>query len=198
MTNSITDIIAPYKGNYYDDYVNLLPNFPKIIVGEKKYKKIYDHVSKLEVAKMQEAAHKRDNKAHFKRHFTGILGEGALENYLQIAIIDYTISHSSNHAHADLIAHGFNVGIKTVEYGKLPLVEIGAKRPEVILIKKQNEPLFWLCGVFMPDVLRKYSDTSLILDKNIVGKTCFYALNKGIMFTTLEELKIIVGKEFIL
>ena len=147
---------------------------------------------------MEEAAHKRDNKSHFKRHFTGILGEAALENYLQIPIIDYTISHSSNHNHADLKRHGINVGIKTIEYSKFPLVEIGAKRPEVILIKKQNEPLFWLCGVFMPDDLRKYSNTSLIWDQNIVTKTCFYAIDKGIMFTTLEELKIIVGKEFIL
>lgn len=198
MTSKTLNIIPPYKGNYYDDYVHLLPNLPMVSIGEKKYTKIYQHVANLEAAKMEEEAHKRDNKSHFKRHLTGILGEGAVENYLRIPVIDYTISHSKNHKHADLRQHGLDVGIKTIEYSKLPLIEIGAKRPEIILIKKQLEPVFWICGIYHPGVLRKYSDIGLIWDDQIEGKTCFYAMDKGRQFKTLEDLKKIVGPQYIL
>jgi hypothetical protein len=198
MTNRTINIIEPYKGNYYDDYVHLLPKLPIIGVGEKKYSKIYQHVAELEEAKMKEQAHQRDNKSHFKRHLTGILGEAAMENYLRIPIIDYTISHSKNHKHADLKQHGIDVGIKTIEYSKLPLIEIGSTRPEIILIKEQTRPVFYICGVYHPGVLNKYSDEGLIWDDNIQGKTCFYAIDKGRPFKTLEDLKNIIGSKYIL
>lgn len=198
MTNKTINIIEPYKGNYYDDYVHLLPHLPIVGVGEKKYSKIYQHVAELEDAKMKEDAHKRDNKSHFKRHLTGVLGEAAMENYLRIPIIDYTISHSKYHKHADLKQHGLNVGIKTIEYGKLPLVEIGSIRPEIILIKEQTRSVFYICGVYHPAVLNKYSDQGLIWDDAIEGKTCFYALDKGRSFETIEDLIKIIGPKYMI
>lgn len=64
--------ILPYKNNY-----------KKIIVPDSKVKRIKDFVSELIEAKKKEPHHSVDNKSHFKRYYTGTLGEVLLKNILE-------------------------------------------------------------------------------------------------------------------
>lgn len=60
-----------------------------------------------------------DNRSHFKRYYTGTLGEAALEEYLGVeGIVDWTIGNSNDYHKSDLNNIGVREGIKTVEYGR--------------------------------------------------------------------------------
>jgi hypothetical protein len=173
--------VLPYKNQY-----------KKIIITEKKVKKIKDFVSELIIEKEKESHHIVDHRSHFKRFYTGTLGEAALEEYLGLEnIIDWTIGHSKEYHKPDLRNIGVKAGIKTVEYGLFPIIFKNSFSPEIIMIKVSDNHVV-LCGIATKNVLNKYQSEELIKDKflRVRGtKTGFYGFKHLKTFSTLDELR---------
>jgi uncharacterized protein YunC (DUF1805 family) len=169
-----------------------LNNFIKIEVPQEKRERIKQFVNLVIAEKRQEEHHKIDCHNEYKRFYTGTLGEAAIEELLGVELIDWGIGNSNVYNDADLRKIGINVGVKTVEYGKFPVVHIKPKRPELILLKI-NDKSVYVCGYANVRVLKTYQDIDLILSPSLKArgtKTGFYGFNKLQLITNLGVLNV--------
>lgn len=165
----------------YKEYVEpYLCNFIEVEVPQEKRERIKQFVNLVIAQKQQEEHHQNDCNNEYKRFYTGTLGEAAIEELLGVELIDWGIGNSNAYNEADLRRLGINVGIKTVEYGKFPVVHIKPKRPEIILIKKDNKSVY-VCGYANKSILKTYQDIDLILSPSLKArgtKTGFYGFSE--------------------
>lgn len=125
----------------------------------------------------QEKAHQVDNQKEIKRNITGQMGELAVEKYLGIQFVDWSVGNSEKYNVPDIGIK--NVGVKTVEYGKMPVVLKNPGYPEIICVRKENT--VYIAGLATPEILMKYQDDNLILDENLRKrnvKTGFYGFSE--------------------
>ena len=175
----------------YEEYVvKFSQNFRCVKIDTEYASKIYDFASKVVSEKLKEAHHKRDSHQEIKRFFTGFLGEAALEKLLKIDIIDWSIGTSKKYHNPDI--PGYNVGIKTVERNKFPIIFKKNSYPQIICVKSNvDDTAVFVCGLATPDVLNTYQDDNLILDSNLRArgtKTGFYGFECLIPITSLVDL----------
>ena len=78
-----------------------------------------------------------------------------------------SIGESKNYHVPDLTGIGLGVGIKSVEYGKFPVIFKKSSKPEIIILK-QSYLNFLICGYASQDVLKKYQSDSLILSPILI------------------------------
>lgn len=164
--------------NYsYSEYVRTyLKNYNKIKIDQS----VVDRIQRLSVeiveAKYCERHHLTDNQNEIKRFTTGYLGEAAIEQLLGINIIDWTIGDSTIYHKPDI--PGYNIGVKTVDCGKFPIIFKKNYYPQIICIKsKVKANTIFICGLAKAEILNKYQDDDLILDANLRArgtKTGFY------------------------
>lgn len=166
-------------------------NFKKVVVPEAYANRIRKFAEELVVAKSNERDHIIDGRNEHKRWLTGLMGEAALECLLDTDIIDWSIGHSSRYNSPDI--KGYNVGVKSVESGKFPMIYKNNTYPQIIMIKSKSEHnTYYVCGLATPEVLNKYQDDRLILSKGAKGKgykTCFYGFEHLIPISSLDDLK---------
>ena len=170
---------------------------------EHYYQKVYitnemkeiadNFASKIIDAKMKETEYRFDGDKLKKRYTTGIIGEMAV---LKILGIDYKkvnidIGNTKYFQFADLKEFGFNrVGVKTVKYGKAPIVFKRNRDYQIIVVIKDNYAL--VCGIATPRVLDTYSTDELILDKNLRAKgnkTGFYGFDHLFTIRSRNDLE---------
>lgn len=165
--------------------------FKRIVLSDEVINKINDFVKRLVEKKKSEEHHADDNRSEIKRFTTGLLGEAAIEQYLKIKSIDWSIGDSKKYHKPDLKKIGLDVGIKTVEYGRFPIIFKKSYSSEIINIKvSSNEVL--ICGLANVDILNKYQDDNLILDDKLRArgtKSGFYGFDNLLQFNSLEKLK---------
>jgi hypothetical protein len=169
----------------------LSSNFMKVKVSDNKVRKIVEFVNAVICEKRTENHHKIDGSQEFKRFYTGTLGEAAIEEMFQKEFIDWSIGESSVYHIADLRKLGLNIGIKTVELGKFPIVHKKVLRPEIVNIKIDNKTV-WVCGYASIQVLKKYQDDNLILSpllRKRGTKSGFWGFAELRQFKTFSELK---------
>lgn len=174
-----------------NDVMKCKNNMKYIHFTSKELEKIDSFTNQIIQVKQQEKHHKIDNNNEYKRFSTGIMGEYAVEKLLGYPFVDWSVGDSVDYNVADLNALGLNIGIKTVEIGKYPIIHKKAERPEIICIKRKND-LIIICGLATVEVLNTYQDTNLILSSALRRKgtkTGFYGFEHLIGFSTLEELK---------
>lgn len=175
----------------YDKYV--IPyskNFIKIYIDDKKIKEIETFVEKLILEKRNELHHKIDCFNERKRFVTGFMGEAAMEILLKVEIIDYSIGNSIIYHSSDLKQCGYDVGIKTVEYGKFPVIFKKPERSEIFLIKKGKNDLY-VCGLATVELLKIFQDDELILSpllKKRGTKTCYYNFKDLLRVKSINDL----------
>ena len=175
----------------YNEYV--IPyskNFIKVYIDDKKVKEIEYFVSKLILEKKSELHHMIDGFNETKRFVTGFMGEAAMEILLKAEITDYTIGNSMVYHVSDLKKCGYDVGIKTVEYGKFPVIFKKSQRPEIFLIKKGKNDLY-VCGLATVELLKKFQDDDLILSPSLRKKgtkTCYYNFKDLLKVESLHDL----------
>lgn len=141
-------------------------------------------------AKNGEEHHKEDNRQEIKRFSTGILGEAAVQTLLQTKIIDWSLGASSKYHVPDI--PGYNVGIKTVEYGKFPIIFKKSYHPEIICILDRQKRIVYICGLATTEVLNKYQSDSLVLSPYLKArgtKTGFYGFEYLKKITSIDDLK---------
>lgn len=177
---SFEDIVKPISSK-----------FIKVTVQDNKIKRITEFVTAVIHKKKNEKHHKIDGSQEFKRFYTGTLGEAAIEELLQKEFIDWSIGESSAFHIADLRKLGLGIGIKTVEYGKFPIVHKKVLRPEIINIKIDDKTVL-VCGYASIQALRKYQDDNLILSpllRKRGTKSGFWGFSELKQFKTFSELE---------
>ncbi len=175
------EFVAPYKNNY-----------KVVFLPEKKIEKARNFAKNIIMEKMTEEHHQIDCGNQIGRFFMGMLGEIAIETLFGIDFIDWSIGDSKFYNSADLKDLGLNIGIKTVEGGKFPVIHKKPKRPEIINISLRTNAIA-VCGLASIRVLLKYQDDGLILSPNLRArgvKTGFYGFKELQSFKNLSELKI--------
>jgi len=163
----------------------------KIEIEKEYIDRISIFVSKLIKKKSKEQHHIVDDRKESKRFTTGFLGEAALEKVLGISIIDWTIGDSDSYHVPDI--PGYKIGIKTVEYGKFPIVFKNNYYPQIIcIVDTTNIGIVYVCGIATPDILNKYQDDDLILDSKLRArgtKTGFYGFDYLKPITGIKDIE---------
>lgn len=141
--------------------------------------------------KNNESHHIVDQFNESKRWKTGIGGELALEQFIGKPFVDLSIGDSKDYHIPDLHKLGLNVGIKTVEYGKYPIIFKVSRKPEIIILKI-GENKFSILGLAVVDILNNYQDDNKILSPSLKArgtKTGFIGLHMLKRFNSFDELK---------
>lgn len=166
-------------------------DFVHIEVDDHSITKINDFVANIILQKKKEAHHLIDEQSHFKRYYTGTLGEVAMEIFLGVAgIVDWTIGSSEDYNVPDMKKIGVNAGIKTVNYGSFPVVFKKNFSSQIMMIRWKEKHVY-ICGLATPELLNKYQSDELILDRKLRErgtKTGFYGFEQLKKFATKEEL----------
>jgi hypothetical protein len=147
-------------------------------------------IKEMLVKKKEETHHKSDSFNQAYRLRTGMGGEMALEQFLGKNFVDLTIGDSNDYHVPDLSKIGLNVGIKTVELGKYPVIFKKSERPEIIVLRLSDE-VYSIIGLVTTKDLNSYQDDSKILSPSLKArgtKTAFVGLNKIKPFSNYEEL----------
>lgn len=163
-------------------------HFIKVDIPNELNNKILSFAKQLAEAKFNEAHHKEDHNKAEQRFITGLRGEAALEQFLGIPIIDWEIGHSAFYNKPDI--PGYNIGVKTVEYGKFPVIPKLNTYAQIICLVTNTGSVF-ICGLGTPEVLNQYQNDDLILDpclKNRNIKTCFDRFDKLQWLKSKEDL----------
>lgn len=175
----------------YSYLTNSLICDEKIIkLTEDNSKKLDDFVKNVMVKKKNESHHVVDSFNEAKRWRTGTGGELALSQFIGKEFVDLTIGDSTDYHVPDLSSIGLNVGIKTVELGKYPVIFKQSEKPEIIIIRLDDEK-FCILGVVTPEDLNKYQSDDEILSPSLKArgtKTAFVGLFKIKPFSNYEEL----------
>ena len=173
----------------FEEYVNVdlvKSKAVRIIVPEEKRRKIDEQVAKICGVKMQEYRYQRDHKQLAYRYTTGLLGEAALEEYLGVPIIEWEVGDSDVYNHPDI--PNTKVGVKTVRYGKCPLIWQKNWYSQIIcIISPHNENEVWICGLATKDILNKYQSREFVLNPQ-ARKTAFYGFEHLLPVPSYEEM----------
>lgn len=171
----------------------------RVEIEESVVDKIAALVTDLIEQKAKEQHHIVDNRKTAKRFTTGFLGEAALEKIFGMPIIDWTIGNSNEYHIPDV--PGYKVGIKAVEYGKFPIVFKKNYYPQIIcIVDTFSDRTVYVCGIAMPDVLNKYQDDDLILDRQLRDrgtKSGFYGFEYLRPIRGIEDIEAFRKKESI-
>jgi len=174
----------------YEYSVNKLINVNNIIILADTHKLDF-FVSQIIKKKTSESHHTIDSFNEAKRWRTGIGGELALEQLINEPFVDLTIGDSKDYHTPDLLKLGLSVGIKTVEYGKYPVIFKNSKKPEIIILKL-SENSYSILGLATVEVLNTHQDDNQILSPALRArgtKTGFVGLHKLKQFNSIDELK---------
>lgn len=149
-----------------------------------------DFVRSVMAKKKEEKHHIQDPYNEAKRWRTGMGGELALEIFINKKFADLSIGDSKDYHVPDLSALGLNIGIKTVELGKYPVIFKRSEKPEIIILKLDSTR-YCILGLATVDILNKYQDDSVILSSSLKArgtKTGFVGLHSLKRFKTYEDL----------
>jgi hypothetical protein len=161
-----------------------------IKLSESNILKLDTFVKNIVNKKKDEAHHKVDFGNEARRWRTGMGGELALEQFLDKKFVDLSIGDSNDYHVADLSSLNLNVGVKTVEYGKYPVIFKQSKKPEIIIIRISDDT-FSILGLGLSKDLNKYQDDSHILSPALLArgtKTAFVGFYKLKPFNNFDEL----------
>jgi len=174
----------------YDIYI--FPHFNTfelVTIDDVTIERVKSFVSNLINVKLLEGHHKKDSGMEYKRWMNGILGECAVEKYIDKKFVDLSIGDSNKYHIPDMSSLGIQCGIKTVEIGKFPIIFKTPKTPEIIVIK-ESKYNYYICGVATIAVLNEYQSDDLIVSESLRRrgtKTAFYGFGNLISPIKLKK-----------
>src|SRR6056297_469397 len=142
-----------------------MTNFIK--VNNNKIQKIKNFTSQVIKDKKKETGYQFDNNNLYKRFYNGLLGEAAVEEYLGVEFIDWSIGPSRLYNKADLTDIGLNIGVKSVENNKFPLVKKKPVRGEIINIILNNNTVM-ICGYASVFDLLVFSSDKYVFSSSVI------------------------------
>lgn len=182
-----------------------LQNFIRVEFTKQELLPIIELTKKVAEEKLKEQNYKVDGFSLHKRFMSGFISELAIERLLGIKIIDHEQVENKTHSKyfntPDLQNAGFNVGVKSAEYGKVPLIPTYNNYSQIICIRDTPKSVL-VCGIATPEVLNEFQTEDLVLapslkrineDKRRKGnikniKTGFYGFNHLLNINTIQSL----------
>jgi hypothetical protein len=165
-------------------------NFERLELTKEEIELVEYTATKIADAKRIEKGYLVDSGSLTKRWTTGLGGEVVLGNYLNQQIMDQTVGPSTEYDIGDLKKIGLNIGVKSVEYGKFPLVHVNPVRPEIVLIKHPEKYKYMICGLYTPFIMKTYSSRDFVVDERVRDtKSAFYGIPFYKRFNNLNDLK---------
>ena len=164
----------------------------KITLPEETKAKLKVFLDEVISAKESEEHHKVDNSQEYKRWYTGFGGECALEVFLNRKYVDLSVGDSKAYHVSDLSKLGLDIGVKTVELGKFPIVFKTSRSPQIIIVKDNDD--FYICGLATIETLNTYQSDELILSPKLKArgtKTGFYGFELLEPFKDIADLKLL-------
>lgn len=164
----------------YEDLVTRYANnFVPVVIPKDTLKKIEWLCVYVISKKMDEGHHIADGDQEYKRFYTGFCGEAACEILFGKDIIDWSVGDSSKYNKPDI--SWLNIGIKTVERNKFPVIPKKNEYGQIICIKSdKREDVVFVCGLATPEVLNRYQSDTLIISQKLRDrgtKTGFYGFS---------------------
>ena len=182
----IQDLYQQRVSRYADKFI-------KVVLNPLELKYVNDLAIKIIEFKKNETAHRKDGASEEKRFTNGLKGEFAVAKYLKMDILNSDVGASINFDVPDM--PGYNVGIKTVEYGHFPVIPKNNTYPQIICICHPNAAdVVYIAGLADVDTLNKYQHDDLILDPNLRAKgtkTGFWGFSglKEVSLNTIDAYK---------
>ncbi|MFW6028901.1 MAG: hypothetical protein ACOCRO_01465 [Halanaerobiales bacterium] len=176
LSNDFRKYVIPYENS-----------FTTVKVPECKIKRIHNLANNIAKLKLQEK--KVDTKNLSNRFYTGLLGEAAIEEITGLNVIEWTVGHSTKYDKPDLHNAGYNVGVKTVNYGLFPVVHKRPMWPEIINFIKNDKEVM-VCGIAPLDsLILKQNDSYILSDflRRKGNKTAFYGFSDILSFSNYKE-----------
>ena len=130
-----------------------------------------------------------------ERRENGLLGERAVEKFLQVQFVDLKISNSKNHAKPDLKPLGIDCGVKSAQMHNCPLIQLLEKQPQIIVHIDKDTGTAYICGLASPNLLNKlYLKEALVKDADALrnGKRGFCGHSKLIQFQNINDLQLTI------
>ena len=164
---------------------------------------LYEFIPRWKSAKLKEGRFQMDHDRMTNRALTGFLGEAAVEVLLGTPVLDrgpdgrIVVEDSRKFHAADLSKTGLDVGVKTVEWGKFPVVKRNVKRPQMIGFK-MDERTFLIGGYASMKVLREHQSSVYVINDNLrnkrtwdgqIEKISFWGFHKLQQVRSLEDLR---------
>lgn len=150
-----------------------------IDITEEDIKKVIDFSEEMEKAKPGEAGYKTDNKNIAGRNISGKIGELALEKYLGVPFVDFSIGKSKDYNIPDLSPAGYWLGIKTARLSNgVAYVPSRPKYGEILCIYDEDNQKVYIMGLATEKVITRYGQRDLIPPHVIWWKTGFGRYDK--------------------
>lgn len=180
----------------------------EIDISEEMIKTAEDFSKRIIAEKLKETVHQLDSRNEWKRWMTGVLGEIALETFLEVSFRDATIGCSKDYNVPDLSPLGLQVGVKSFRVGNFPLVN-RSKRTytgervkldgQIFIGIAQNLKTAYLFGIAFDDQLfhneNNPHNNRFVKDVNALGrKIAFTEMDSLYTFQSLTELSELVEK----
>ena len=178
--------------------------FTKVRVSNSVYEEIlHDFLPRWAKAKMKESRFKMDHGQLVQRGQTGFLGEAAIEVLLDTPVLDrdkagrLLVRDSRDFYTSDLCTTGLDVGVKTVEWGKFPVIKRNVRRPQMINFRIDAKT-FLVGGFASMKVLREHQTSLYILNEALrnkrmnngqIEKTSFWGFHQLQQVRSLKELR---------
>ena len=136
-----------------------------------------------------------DSYKDYERRENGLLGERAVEKFLDIKFVDLTLGTSGKYKKPDLSTIGIDCGVKSAMLGNMPLIKpFESKWQIIVLIDKEHE-LAHIMGVAKPTLFFKYTKAELVKDADALrdGKLGFFGYDELIQFENLNDLQLTIN-----
>ena len=174
---------------YQQRVANCTANFIKVVLNPLELQYVLKTAKDIVEVKCHETAHRKDGASELKRFVNGLKGEAAVSKYLGMPIINPDVGVSVDFDTPDI--PGYEIGIKTVEYGHFPVIPKVNTYPQIICIchPTANE-IVYICGLAEVDTLQKFQFDDLIVDPNLKAKgtkTGFFGFS-NLIPVTLENI----------
>lgn len=174
-----------------EEYAPIIKTLPQ--------KRINEILNFIETVK-ENGNHKMDKNEIAERLWLSLSGEMAVEKIINKEFIDLIPREKVFYNTYSMKNIGFDCIVKTIEYGKYPIIKKNEKKSHIIVLKG-NDPKkfrFMILGVATPEILRKYSSIDYIISEKIKAKniyTAFYGFDHLIDFYDYESLSKILKPE---
>lgn len=161
--------------------------------------KINPHVEKRIQKKLGEFGYRKDKGSLDKRFRTGIVGEEAVQHYLNpnkeqdLNFVDYEVGDSNLFKQPDLRKIGIDCGVKSFSDTQSPLINRNIKKPQIICHVEQTQDNYvvTIYGLFYPRDMKDNLDDELVKDNRVdlKSKSGFNRFDLGVPFEDYDDLK---------
>lgn len=171
-----------------------LKNNVKVEFTKEELAMISNDINNIIAEKQKEVVHQLDSAKEFKRWFTGMLGELAVEKFLGVEFSDRTAGNSMNYNIPDMQPCGYNIGIKTARFPNFPVINRNIKTPQIFVFILENPYRAIVTGLADVSVLKENlldpTNDDLVFAKSMLGrKTAFSKFENLKKIDSIEDLK---------